>query len=73
MEPFGGQIVTKGKSRSSMGWVVIDVAIGLFCHSRYDLPIRNPAPMKPRTTTRDQRTFAVFVWRKHLVHMLSFI
>ena len=43
-------MVTTGKSSSSMGWVVIEVAIGFACHSQYDLPIRTPGVMKPKQT-----------------------
>ena len=48
-------MVTMGKSSSSMGWVVIEVATGDSCHSLYDLPISNPAPVKPRMTTPQSR------------------
>ena len=61
LESFGGQMVTLGKSRSSMGWVVIEVAMGFSCHSLYDLLIRIPAPMNPRQTTRNHKVFADFV------------
>ena len=54
-------MVTMGKSRSSIGWVVIEVAMGFSCHSVYDLPIRVPAPMKPRQTTTIQRILADLV------------
>ena len=54
-------MVTTGKSRSSMGWVVIEVAMGDACHSLYDLDIRNPAVMNPRQTRADQRTLAAHV------------
>ena len=35
-------MVTMGKSKSSMEWVVIEVAIGFSCQSLYDLLIRIP-------------------------------
>ena len=56
-------MVTLGKSRSPMGWVVIEVAIGFSCHSLYDLAIRIPAAMNPIQTTKNQRTFADLVWK----------
>ena len=52
---------TFGKSRSSIGWMATEVAMGESCHALYDLPIRIPATMKPRQTTPDQRIFAVLV------------
>ena len=64
MEPLGGQMVTTGKSRSSIGWVVIEVAMGFSCQSLYDLAIRIPATMNPRQTTKNQRSFADLVWKK---------
>ena len=57
-------MVTTGMSRSSMGWVVIEVAIGFFCHSLYDFAIRIPAEINPTQTTKNQRTFADLVWKK---------
>ena len=55
---FGGQTVTMGKSRSSMGRVVIEVAMGCSCHSLYDSPIRIPAPRNPRQTIPNHKVFA---------------
>ena len=54
-------MVTFGKCRSSIGWVVIEVEIGFSCHSLYDFPIRIPAPMKLRQTASTHRNFADFV------------
>ena len=47
-----------------MGWVVIEVAIGFSCHSLYDLAMRIADRMNPTLTTKNQRTFAVLVWKK---------
>ena len=57
-------MVTFGKSRSSMGWVVIEVAIGCSCHSLYDLLISIPAEKNPRQTTHNQRTLTDLAWGK---------
>ena len=54
-------MVTLGKSRSSMGWVEIEVAMVFSCHSLYDLLIRIPAPMIPKQTIRNHRIFADLV------------
>ena len=64
MESFGGQMVTMGKSRSSMEWVVIEVAMGFSCHSLYDLAIRIPAVINPIQTIENQRIFADLDWNK---------
>ena len=50
-------MVTLGKWRSSMGWVVIDVAMGCSCHSLYDLLIKAAAPRKPKQTIPNQAIF----------------
>ena len=63
MESFGGQMVTMGKSRSTIGWVVIEVATGFFCQSLYDLPIKYPAPMNPRQTIQNHTNFAVLLYK----------
>ena len=65
LESLGGQTVTTGKSRSSMGWVVIEVAMGFSCHALYDLLMRIPAVIKPRQTTKAQTCFPVLVWKKN--------
>ena len=46
-----------------MGWVVIEVVIGFFCQSLYDLAMRIPAVMNPTQTTNNQRSFADLVWK----------
>ena len=57
-------MVTMGKSRSSMGWVVIEVAMGFSCNSLYDFVIRIPAVMNPRQTIESHRIFADLDWNK---------
>ena len=59
-------MVTIGKSRSSMGWVVIEVAMGDTCHSLYDLPISTPAPTNPVQTTTNHKIFSDLVYKKRI-------
>ena len=54
--------MTTGKSRSEMGWVVMEVAMGDSCHPVYDSLIRTPAPRKPAQVTRIHRHFPTVVW-----------
>ena len=54
-------MVTIGKSRLSMGWVVIEVAMGLSCQAKYDLLIRYPAPKNPTQTIPNHNSLALLV------------
>ena len=53
--------MTLGNSRSEMERVEIEVATGDFCHSKYDLLIKNPELRKPRETKVNHRHFPILV------------
>ena len=61
LEPFLGQTVIWGNSNSSRGRVAIELEIGLSCQSDKDLPMRIPAPTKPKQTIRNQTHFSSLV------------
>ena len=50
-----------GKSRSAMGWIDVDVAIGEASQSSYESLIRYMAAENPAATTRNQNAFHDFV------------
>ena len=62
LDLLGGQTVTSGKSSSVMGWVVMVVDTGDYCHSLYDLLIIPMAMEKQIRTTAIQEHLAVLLF-----------
>ena len=58
--PFGGQMVTMGKSSSPIGWVVMAVEKGSSCISLVVFQIRKIAMEKLASTPKNQANLALF-------------